>query len=509
MTKSKIFFYFCSSFIFGIFLNSIVIKTQLLELGFLFVIFGFVSALILISIFWQQKKIVLVGFCLIFLVFGIWLHGTAELRIINNVLSQYNNLENNVVLTGTIIEEPDVRENSVQIVLKVSSINNVNLIPLGDKNRVGNVLILATRYPEHKYGDELKVMGRLENPPVFEGFNYRDFLSKKEIYSLIRRPEIELLEQDSQKITILVRRKILDFKNGLREVIYSNLSPPQSSILGAMLLGDKSRISDKLKNKLNIVGLRHITCVSGMHIAILTTILMSLLIGLGLWRQSAFYITVILIVLFITMIGFQASAIRAGIMGLLFLAGQHFGRKSFSPRAIVIAAAIMLAINPLLLLNDIGFQLSFLAVIGIIYFLPVFQKWFRRIPNIFQFRNILAMTLSAQIFTLPILIYNFGYVSLISPISNVLIVPLLPYIIGFGFLFALTGIFSQTLGWILSLPCWFLLTYLVKILNLLSQEWAIKIIENVHWIWLVVLYLILGIIVWKISKNREADFLNY
>jgi competence protein ComEC len=209
------------------------------------------------------------------------------------------------------------------------------------------------------------------------------------------------------------------------------------------------------------------------------------------------------------MIGFQASAIRAGIMGLLFLAGQHFGRKSFSPRAIVIAAAIMLAINPLLLLNDIGFQLSFLAVIGIIYFLPVFQKWFRRIPNIFQFRNILAMTLSAQIFTLPILIYNFGYVSLISPISNVLIVPLLPYIIGFGFLFALTGIFSQTLGWILSLPCWFLLTYLVKILNLLSQEWAIKIIENVHWIWLVVLYLILGIIVWKISKNREADFLNY
>lgn len=505
MTKSKIFFYFCSSFIFGIFLNSIIIKSQLLELGFLFVIFGFVLAIILISVFWKQKKIVLIGFCLIFLIFGIWTHRTAELRIINSALKQYNNLENSVVLTGTIIKEPDIRENSIQVVLKVDSINNIDL----SSNRVGNILIFASRYPEYKYGDKLKVIGRLENPPVFETFNYRDFLSKKEIYSIVRGPKIELLDQDSQKTTILIRGKILDFKTKLREVIYSNLSPPQSSILGAMLLGDKSRISDKLKNKLNIVGLRHITCVSGMHIAILTAILMSFLIGLGLWRQHAFYITVILMVLFITMIGFQASAIRAGIMGLLFLAGQNFGRKSFSPRAIVMAAAIMLAINPLLLLNDIGFQLSFLAVIGIIYFLPVFQKWFRKIPNIFQFRNILAMTLSAQIFTLPILIYNFGYFSLISPISNVLIVPFLPYIIGSGFLFALTGIFSQTLGWILSLPCWFLLTYLVKILNFLSQEWAIKVIENVHWIWLMLSYLVLGIIVWRISKNREADFLNY
>ncbi|MEA3344174.1 MAG: ComEC/Rec2 family competence protein [Patescibacteria group bacterium] len=471
----------------------------------MFVIFGFVLAIILISVFWKQKKIVLIGFCLIFLIFGIWTHRTAELRIINSALKQYNNLENSVVLTGTIIKEPDIRENSIQVVLKVDSINNIDL----SSNRVGNILIFASRYPEYKYGDKLKVIGRLENPPVFETFNYRDFLSKKEIYSIVRGPKIELLDQDSQKTTILIRGKILDFKTKLREVIYSNLSPPQSSILGAMLLGDKSRISDKLKNKLNIVGLRHITCVSGMHIAILTAILMSFLIGLGLWRQHAFYITVILMVLFITMIGFQASAIRAGIMGLLFLAGQNFGRKSFSPRAIVMAAAIMLAINPLLLLNDIGFQLSFLAVIGIIYFLPVFQKWFRKIPNIFQFRNILAMTLSAQIFTLPILIYNFGYFSLISPISNVLIVPFLPYIIGSGFLFALTGIFSQTLGWILSLPCWFLLTYLVKILNFLSQEWAIKVIENVHWIWLMLSYLVLGIIVWRISKNREADFLNY
>lgn len=476
----------------------------------MFVVFGFISAIILISVFGKQKKIVLIGFCLIFLSSGIWLHSSAESRIIENALRQYNNSKNSFVLTGTIVAEPDVRENSVQIVFRVNSIDGVDFSYSENKDKIGNVLLFTNRYPEYRYGDKLKVKGSLENPPVFEDFNYKNFLSKKGIYSIVRQPQIELLEEaNSQRITLLIRRKILDFKARLREIVYSNLSPPQSSILGAMLFGDKSRLSDELKNKLNIVGLRHITCVSGMHIAILTTILMSLLIGLGLWRQFAFYLTSILIILFIGMIGFQASAVRAGIMGILFLIGQNFGRKSFSSRAIITAATIMLALNPLLLVNDIGFQLSFLAIIGIIYFAPVFQKWFRRIPNIFQFRNVLAMTLAAQIFTLPILIYNFGYISLIAPISNILIVPLLPYILGSGFLFAFTGIFSQTLAWILSLPCWFLLTYLIKILNFLSQEWAIKVIKDVHWLWLLVLYLVLGIIVWKLNKNREASFLNY
>ena len=125
-------------------------------------------------------------------------------------------------------------------------------------------------------------------------------------------------------------------------------------------------------------------------------------------RKSVMWV---LIAFFIIMTGFQSSAVRAGIMGGLFLLGQYLGRMSVSSRSIVIAAALMLAHNPLLLKLDVGFQLFFLAMIGIIYLMPVFQDWFRKIPAMFQLRNILAMTLSAQIFTLPILIYNFGYLS--------------------------------------------------------------------------------------------------
>ena len=118
------------------------------------------------------------------------------------------------------------------------------------------------------------------------------------------------------------------------------------------------------------------------------------------------------------------------------------------------------------------------------------------------------MTLSAQIFTLPILIYNFGYLSLVSPITNVLIVPLLPYIMGLGFIFGIAGLIFQPLGWLLSLPCWLILTYSLKIIDFLSQPWAFKTLE-VSWIWLVISYSILGLITWRLQENQKLKFLQY
>jgi len=227
---------------------------------------------------------------------------------------------------------------------------------------------------------------------------------------------------------------------------------------------------------------------------------MALLISLGLFRQQAFYFAIILIALFIIMTGLQSSAIRAGIMGGLFLTAQHLGRKNLSSRAIVFAAAIMLIQNPLLLRLDVGFQLSFLAMLGIIYLSPIFQKYLG---------NILAMTISAQIFTLPILIYNFGYLSLVAPITNVLIVPFLPFLMGLGFAFALVGTVFQSLGWIISLPAKFLLVYLTKVVDWFSNQSFAAYYLEISWLWLFLLYLILGLVTWQLQKGQKLKFLNY
>jgi len=120
------------------------------------------------------------------------------------------------------------------------------------------------------------------------------------------------------------------------------------------------------------------------------------------------------------------------------------------------------------------------------------------------------MTLAAQVFTLPILIYNFGYMSLLASFTNVLVVPLLPYIMVSGFIFGLAGILWQSLGWILSSPAWLLLTYLTKIVDWFSSlPLASLTIENLHWVWLVIVYLILGFIAWRLNQNQKLKFLNY
>jgi competence protein ComEC len=170
----------------------------------------------------------------------------------------------------------------------------------------------------------------------------------------------------------------------------------------------------------------------------------------------------------------------------------------------------MLAHNPLLLRLDVGFQLSFLALMGIIYLMPAFQSLLRKVPTIFQLRNVLAMTLSAQVFTLPILVYNFGHFSLVAPITNVLIVPFLPVIMLSGFIFGLIGIIFQPLGWVLSWSTWGLLTYLTKVVDWFSGiPLTYLTIENLHWAWLVVAYLILGVTVWRLQEGRKLKFLQY
>ena len=432
-----------------------------------------------------------IGFCLIFLVTGIWRHQATELKITNSELRSYNDLEKNITLKGQVIGEPDIRANNIKLTIRPENID-------------GKILVTANRYPEYQYGDKLKITGKLETPQDFGEFSYQNYLKKDGIYSVMSWPEIELIEKNQGNF---IYAKILNFKNKLRESIYQNLSPPQSSILGAVILGDKRKISEDLKQKLNISGVRHITAISGMHIMILSGILMYLGIALGLYRGQAFYFAITLLLLFIIMAGAPASAIRAGIMGGLFLLAQKVGRLKSASRVIVFAAAVMLAFNPLLLKLDVGFQLSFLAVMGIIYLMPIFQYYFlKRFPIKFL-GGLLSMTLAAQVFTLPILIYNFGYMSLIAPITNILIVPFLPFIMISGFIFGLSGMILQPLGWVLSWPSWLLLTYLVKVIDFFSQ--VPKANFAISWIWLMVFYLILGYFIWRLQEKQKLKFLNY
>ena len=210
------------------------------------------------------------------------------------------------------------------------------------------------------------------------------------------------------------------------------------------------------------------------------------------------------------MIGAPPSGVRAGIMASLFLISQYFGRMAAAPRTIIFAAAGMLAKNPLLLTSDVGFQLSFLAVMGLVYLQPVLSDIFKKIPDPFQLKYNLSATTAAQIFTFPILIYNFGQISLISPITNILILPILPLVTILGFIFSFFGIISETLGQIFSLPVYLLLTYLIKVVDFFSEiSWATLIIKNTDLFFLLISYLIIFFLTWHLNEKQKLKFLNY
>lgn len=295
---------------------------------------------------------------------------------------------------------------------------------------------------------------------------------------------------------------LLTLKSELGASIDRSLSPPQSALLGALILGETERLSKDFKQKLNISGTRHITAISGMNVTILGNMLIGLGLILGLYRGQAFYFALAFIILFTIMVGAPPSAVRAAVMGGIVLFSEKIGRLAQADRLLLFAAASMLVLNPLLLKFDIGFQLSFLATLGIIKLYPYLKEKFSFVPKFFEIRNTVSMTIPAIIFTAPVLLSNFGQFSLVGLFTNILIIPVLAFILGVGFFGALLGILFDPLGQILLWPVWLLLTYVYKIIT-----WSASIplasvqIEGFPW------YLMAGyfaLLWWRMKRLKVA-----
>lgn len=489
MSASQTLFTVCISFIIGIGLGPFLQIPASPWAGGVTVVIGTV----LFVLFRKHRMIALIGIFLIVSPLGILRYDSIATKAIENELAQYNDKEETISFTARITEDPDQRIKNTQITVQPDDISD------------GKILITLDSFSGYQYDDKVKVTGMLRAPVVFDDFNYGEFLAKDGIYSVMYQPEVELVERGRhESVGAKFMAQILGVKQKFRKVLATHIASPESGILAAILLGDKGGLSDEVKTNLNAAGVRHITAISGMHVAILTATLMSLLLGLGLWRKQAFYITIVLMLLFIVLTGLQASAVRAGIMGGLLLLGQHLGRINISVRALAYAASIMLFLNPFLLTRDVGFQLSFLAVLGIIYFSPIISSFLTKVPDILHVREIMSMTIAAQILTLPILIANFGFISLVSIIGNLLILPLLPVLVAAGFLFFIGGSLWEPLGFILSLPVSLLLTYITAVVDLLaSLPFASMRIEHFSLFWLLMFYILVALLYQSFRKRQQ------
>lgn len=449
MTFSKVIFYCCFGFLFGVFVASFI------ALNFIFYFLFLISALIILTVFYK-RKICVIGLCALAFLFGIFWEERFEAEIVPQKEDiHYYNEKGEFIVEGIITKELQEKEKSVEATVKVKRVNN--------KFVNGNLLIFLEPGSDIKYGDKVLLKGKIKEPKNFTpDFNYKEYLRAKRIYSVMFYPEIKILERNKGNPILA---KIFSFKEKLKKRA-KILPPPEGAILSAIVLGDKSRISNELKERLSITGLSHIVAISGMHIMIILEIFFLTFIWIGFWRREATIFSLLILFFYILLIGAPPSAIRAGIMGAILYVGWTIGRLTQSTRSLVFAATAMVLLNPLILTRDVGFQLSFLATIGIIYFYPIFEEKLSAKNS--KLKQLICLTFSAQILCLPILIFNFGNIPIFAPIANIFVVPLLPFLIISGFSFLIITFFSSSFAYYLSFFLKVGFSFVIFVINKIS-----------------------------------------
>ncbi len=231
----------------------------------------------------------------------------------------------------------------------------------------------------------------------------------------------------------------------IKEAFVQNIAralPEPYASFGTSLLMGKVGLSSTLTDEMRKTGTTHLVALSGFNISIISLYLFSCLLFLRFHRKLALVFASILVVLFVIMVGGEASLVRAAVMGELMLIAQFIGRRYHFRRAILCAAFLMILFDPTVVALDVGFQLSFLSTVGIAYLTPVFEKRWGGGGSFLDWRSQLYSTLASQIMAFPILITTFHSFSLFSIITNVMLLFAIPFTMLLVFLTGLIGFIS-------------------------------------------------------------------
>ena len=407
--------------------------------------------------------------------------------------------------------EPDIRRTGQKLTARVEDAN-----PLTSEKEPlrGKILLDLPKYPQYEYGDILRVSGVLIEASVTEDFSYKDYLRRYGVYGVMGKPRVELME--SAPASNMFFRMIFRVKSVVQEKINVLWAEPFSSFISGLLLGSRRGIPEYLLEAFNVTGLTHIIAISGYNISLV--ILFAGVIFSGLGRKKRLVSAAAFVILFTIFVGMSAAVVRAAVMGTIGLLALYFGRSTYILSTLVLTALLMNMVNPQILLHDVGFQLSFSATCGIVFFNEFFQDYFQKWIEkkckrpgswlnpawLNPVKEGLAMTCSAQVTTLPLILFYFGRMSLISPLANIVITPFVPLSMATGALAVLLDYFSH----ILALPfiglTWLFLKIMTVLTLLFSRiPYAQVMYEGFDIVFLTIIYLLLWY--WYISRLHGKE----
>ncbi|MFC1983719.1 DNA internalization-related competence protein ComEC/Rec2 [Chloroflexota bacterium] len=459
----------------------------------------------------HRKLIILTSLCLIAFFSGAF-HLQASLPTVNEDCLQFYNEQGTAEIKGTVDRDPEARDKVTHIRLSATEIK------LDEEWREvsGVALLFVPRYPAYSYGDVLLVTGRLETPPQLNDFDYKGYLAHQEIYSTMLYPKIEILETGKGFKPLEL---VYSLRNRLSQTMAEILPEPQASIAQGIILGIWGNIPSSVRADFSHTGTAHLLAISGLHLAIVAGMILSISIWLfGRRHYLYIWLTLGIIWFYALLTGMHPPIIRAAIMASLFLTAELLGRQRTAITTLAFAAAIMVGISPHILWSA-SFQMSFTAMAGLIFIFPPLQTLGRRavtstlgedraasIANLIT--DSFGVTLGAILAVWPIVAYYFGIISFIAPLATFLTLPALPAIIITGALAGCLGFIALPAAQVIAWLAWLFLSYMLLVVNGLAAI-PLSAIEvdtiSVHLIW--AYYLVLTLVLWLNSHRQQVSIL--
>lgn len=359
------------------------------------------------------------------------------------------------------------------------TILNIRKDSLQKQFTVGDVLLTPCRF---------KKVALPKNP---HQFNYKDYLAKQGIHHqiFIKKNEYQLINTERFSIIGWAEKIRSQIKQSLKK---NNFSSDEFAVINALLLGERNEISKELRKSYTNAGAIHILAISGLHIGIIFILLSYLFKPLHNIKNGKIITSLLIVVLlwvFAIIAGLSASVVRAVTMFSFVAIGQSLKRKQPVEHSLITSMFVLLLIKPMFLF-DIGFQMSYLAVFGIVWLQPLFVKlWNPKLKIFYKMWQIITVSVSAQIAVLPISLYYFNQFPGLFLLSNIVIIPALSAILYGGIAIIILSLLNIKLPFLADLYGW-MISQLNNFVRFISNQEQFLLKEiSISFLLMIVLYL--------------------
>lgn len=405
-----------------------------------------------------------IPFCLLamFFILGSWRFQMALPDFSEDDLSWYSE-NNSVSLIGVVDSYPQESSSATTAIIKARSIAlNGKTVEIKGKMEI--------RLPAGfnlSYGDVLLLEGSLEPVPESESKPFQSYLARKGVHSRMYYPNVRTLERDGGNWLI---RWIYGLRKKNLQIIYDHIPFPSSALLAGILLGIDWNIPAVYQEAYRSCGLIHIIAISGFNIALISNVIIKIA-RLFLPAGKAGIAAVSAITFYTILVGAEPAVVRAALMGSLTIPTYFLGRRAIPIHNLILVGALMLIGNPFLLW-DVGFQLSFLACLGLITMVNPFENLIcEKLKRVFSesvsrfwqpITSLVSATLVAQFAVMPVILEMEPSLSLSTLAANLAVLPVQPMLMWLGALFVITSWlppFLSRISFLFSRAVWPFLAY--------------------------------------------------